>query len=201
MDKEQFLAAIREQIRVLPQEDVERWLDYYAEMIDDRVEDGLSEEQAVAAMGTVDEIVSQILMDTPLPKLVKAKVKPERSLRAWEIVLLVVGSPVWVPLALTALILFAALYIVLWSLVVCLYAVDLSFAAGGVAGIAGSVIWACLGNPVQALCLLGAGLICAGLAVFLFLLSNQAAVGSVKLGKIMLLWVKSWFVGRGKSNE
>lgn len=201
MNKEQFLAAIRERLSALPRDDVEKSLDYYGEMIDDRVEDGLSEEQAVEAMGTVDEIAAQILMDTPLPKLVKAKVKPERALRAWEIVLLAVGSPVWVPLTLAAVILFAAMYIVLWSLVVCLYAVDLSFAAAGVSGIAGGVIRVCMGNPVQALCLVGAGLVCAGLAVFLFLLSNRAAVGSVKLGKIMLLWVKSWFVRRGKSNE
>ncbi len=201
MNKEQFLAAVRERLSALPRDDVEQSLDYYGEMIDDRVEDGLSEEQAVEAMGTVEEIVSQILTDTPLPKLVKAKVKPERSLRTWKIVLLVAGSPVWVPLALTAVILFAAMYIVIWSLVICLYAVDLSFAAGGVSGIAGSVIWLCMGNSVQALCLLGAGLVCAGLAVFLFLLSNRAAAGSVKLGKIILLWVKSWFVRKGKSNE
>lgn len=198
MNKEQFLAAIRAQINCLPREDVEKSLDYYREMIDDRVEDGLTEEQAVDAMGPVDEIAAQILMDTPLPKLVRAKVRPERALRAWEIVLLAVGSPVWVPLALTALCIFGAVYLVLWSLVVTLYATDLSFAAGGVVGIVSSVFLVCTGFPVQALLFLGAGFVCAGLAIALFLGCNRAAVGAVRLGKAIVLWVKSLFVGRRK---
>lgn len=200
MNKEQFLGAIGARLEALPRDDVEKSLDYYAEMIDDRMEDGLTEEQAVEAMGTVEEIVSQILMDTPLPRLIRARVTPRRCLQAWEIALIAVGSPVWAPLALTAAILFAALYVVLWSLVACLYAVDLSFAAAAVAGVGGGVIRMCMADPVQALCLLGAGLVCAGLAICLFLLSNRAAVGSAKLGRLMLLWVKSWFVGRGKTD-
>lgn len=196
MNKEQFLAVIREKLAGLPPADVERSLDFYGEMIDDRVEDGLTEEQAVEAMGTVDEIVAQILMDTPLPKLVKAKVKKNCAPQVWMIVLLVLGSPVWVPLLLAALIIFLAVYVVIWALAVVLYAVDLSFAAGGVSGIVGSVLWACMGNPVQALLLLGAGLVCVGLAIILFLVSNRAAVGAAKLGKITLLWMKSWFVRR-----
>lgn len=198
MNKEQFLAAIRAQINCLPREDVEKSLDYYREMIDDRVEDGLTEEEAVDAMGPVDEIAAQVLMDTPLPKLVRAKVRPERALHTWEIVLLAVGSPVWAPLALAALCIFGAVYLVLWSLVATLYAVDLSFAAGGVTGVVSSVFLVCTGFPVQALLFLGAGLVCAGLAIALFLGSNRAAVGAVRLGKVIVLWVKSLFVGRRK---
>lgn len=51
MNKEQFLAAVRERLSALPRDDVEQSLDYYGEMIDDRVEDGMSEEQAVEAWG------------------------------------------------------------------------------------------------------------------------------------------------------
>ena len=198
MNKEQFLAAIRAQINCLPREDVEKSLDYYREMLDDRMEDGLTEEEAVAAMGPVDEIAAQILLDTPLPRLVRATVTPDRALRAWEIVLLAVGSPVWVPLALAALCVFGAVYLVLWSLVACLYAVDLSFAAGGVGGVVSSVFLVCTGFPVQALLFLGAGLLCAGLAIALFLGSNRAAAGAARLGKAIVLWVKSLFVGRRK---
>ena len=75
MKKQEFLAVLRDRLRGLPQEDIQRSVDYYSEMIDDRMEDGLREESAVAALGSMDEIVSQILMETSLPKLVKAKVK------------------------------------------------------------------------------------------------------------------------------
>ena len=50
-------------------------------MIDDRIEDGLSEEEAVGEIGPVDSVVSQIIADTPLPKLVKERVRSNRSLR------------------------------------------------------------------------------------------------------------------------
>ena len=95
MNKKQFLAAIRNRIKGLPESDIDKSLDYYSEMIDDRVEDGMSEEEAVAALGTVDEIVAQILNDIPLPKLVKEKVRPKRSRSALEVILLVLGLPLW----------------------------------------------------------------------------------------------------------
>ncbi len=62
------------------------------------MEDGLSESEAIEAVGPVSQIVQQILMETPLPKLVKDKVKPRRSLKVWEIVLLVLGAPLWLSL-------------------------------------------------------------------------------------------------------
>ncbi len=61
-------------------------------MIDDRMEEGLSEDEAVSAVGFVDEIVAQIVADIPLTKLVKEKTKLKKRLRAWEIVLLVLGA-------------------------------------------------------------------------------------------------------------
>ena len=58
-------------------------------MIDDRMEEGLTEAEAIAGIGSVDKIVTQIVAETPITKLVREKVKPKRSLQAWEIILLV----------------------------------------------------------------------------------------------------------------
>ena len=60
MTKETFLAEIREKIQGLPQSDIEKFLDYYAEMIDDYVEDGRTQEEAIRELGSVEEIVEQI---------------------------------------------------------------------------------------------------------------------------------------------
>ena len=48
-------------------------------------------EEAVAALGPVGEICSQILAETPLSRLVKEAVRPKRKFRVWEIILLVLG--------------------------------------------------------------------------------------------------------------
>lgn len=112
MNKQEYLESIRSRISAMPADDVNRFMDYYSEMIDDRVEDGLSEEEAVADMGSPDAAVEQILEDMPLTKLVKEKIKPKHELKAWEVVLIVLGSPVWIPLLITAAVLLLTLWIV-----------------------------------------------------------------------------------------
>ena len=61
MNKEQFLTALRARLTGLPREDLERTLQYYREMIDDRIEEGMSEQAAVADVGDPDELAAAIL--------------------------------------------------------------------------------------------------------------------------------------------
>ena len=51
MNKKEFLEALGANTSALSDRDRERLLDYYAELIDDSVEEGLSEAEAVAALG------------------------------------------------------------------------------------------------------------------------------------------------------
>ena len=194
MNKEQFLEEIRKNISGLPQNDIEKSLDYYSEMIDDRIEDGLTPEEAVAAMGTVDDIAAQILADTPLPKLVKEKVKPCGILKPWQILLIILGSPIWFALLIVALSVFFTLYVVLWSFVIVMYAVDLSFAVGGLAIIVAGVILMATGRIPQGLFIAGSGLILLGSSILLLFVFNKAASGVVKLSAKIILWVKFLFV-------
>lgn len=55
MTKQEFLLRIRNGLAALPKEDIEKSVEYYREMIDDRMEDGLSEEEAVAAIGSPEK--------------------------------------------------------------------------------------------------------------------------------------------------
>ena len=59
MNKQTFLEALNEKTASLPEQDRARLLEYFAEMIDDRIEDGLSEEEAVAAMGDPADIARE----------------------------------------------------------------------------------------------------------------------------------------------
>ncbi|MDO5541028.1 MAG: DUF1700 domain-containing protein [Eubacteriales bacterium] len=194
MNKFEFLALLRERLEGLPKEDIEKSLDYYSEMIDDSVEDGLTEAAAVSAIGPVDEIVSQILMETSLPKLVKAKVKPQKALRIWEIVLLVLGSPVWIPLLLAAGCIVLSLYIVLWSGIIVLYAGVVSCAAGAAGGVFGAAALAGTSHFFQAVLFLGGGLIFVGITILFSLGVNQIAKGAAILSKQILFGIKACFI-------
>lgn len=194
MNKQEFLTAIRSRLYGLPQSDLQKSLDYYSEMIDDRMEDGLSEEEAVKALGSIDEIVQQILMETPLPALVKEKTRPSRRIKGWEIALLILGSPIWLPLLFAALVVILAVVAVCWCAILVLYIADLCFATGTVAGVvcAGVFIWS--GYPVQAVILLGAGLICLGLTILWFFVCNKIVSLTLRANKWIMLRVKSRFI-------
>ena len=71
MDKAAFLSQLEKGLAGLPREDLEERLSFYREMIEDRMEDGLSEAEAVEAVGPVEAVISQIIAETPLTKLVK----------------------------------------------------------------------------------------------------------------------------------
>ena len=194
MTKIKFLLTLNEKLSGLPKEDVEERLNFYSEMIEDRMEEGLSEEEAVAAIGSIDEIASQIVDDIPLSKIAKEKIKPKRRLRAWEIVLLAVGSPLWLILALAALIVIISLYTVIWSLVVSAWAVFASLAAVGAAGIPAGILFAINGNILSGIALVGAALVSGGLAIFAFIGCMAATKGTALLTKKIILGIKKCFI-------
>ena len=79
MSKTDFLIKLREMLSGLPQDEIADRLMFYGEMIDDRIEEGLAEEQAVAEVGSVDEIAVQIMEEIPVSKTVIADKKEKRE--------------------------------------------------------------------------------------------------------------------------
>ena len=52
MTKREFIDVLNARTGALPEAERERLSAYFAEIIDDRMEDGVSEEEAVAALGS-----------------------------------------------------------------------------------------------------------------------------------------------------
>lgn len=196
MNKQEFLAELRKELHGLPQNDIEERLTFYNEMIDDRMEEGLTEDAAVSEIGTVNEVVSQIVTETPLSKIVKEKVRPKRTLRVWEIVLLALGSPIWLSLLIAAFAVIFAVYVTAWSVIVALWASELALAASSIGSILSAVIFAFQVNGIVAIAVLGAGIAFAGLSIFLFFGCKETTKGILFLTKKMILGIKSLFIGK-----
>ena len=194
MTKQEFLSRLAGGMAGLPQDEVEERLAFYGESIDDRMEDGLSEEEAVAAVGPVEGIVAQTLDEIPLPKLVKERVRPKRRLRAWEIVLLAVGSPLWLALGIASATVLFSVYVVLWALIVALWAVEVAFCVGGLAAMAAGVVFFAKAATAQGLLLFGSGLLLVGLGLFLTVGCIAASKGAVRLTAKIARGIKSLFV-------
>jgi uncharacterized membrane protein len=198
MNKLDFIWELHERLSGLPSDEVDERISFYAEMIDDRIEDGLGEEEAVADIGPIDRIVDQIIADVPFAKIAKEKIKPKRKMRAWEIVLLAVGSPLWITLGAVALAVFLTLYAVLWTLVAVAWSVFAVFAACAPAGIAGGIIFCATGKSFSGVALIGAGILLAGLAIFAFFGCLAATKGCAVLTKKIALGIKKCFVRKEK---
>ena len=61
MTKQLFLNELSAALHGLPREERYRTLRYYDELIDDRMEDGQSEEEAVSGLGEPEQVAREIL--------------------------------------------------------------------------------------------------------------------------------------------
>ena len=193
MHKQEFLDRLQAGLAGLPQADIEERLNFYHEMIADAMEEGLSEEEAVASVGSVGQIVNQIVAEIPLGKLAKEKMKSKR-LKTWEIILLVLGSPVWFSLLAAAAAVALAIYISWWAVVISAWAVTVSVAASSIGGTAAGVLLLCQGNMAGGIVMLAGAIVCAGLAIFAFYGCKSLTGLTLKLTGKLIRWTKNRFV-------
>ena len=192
MNKQEFLDNLKARLSSLPERDVKEYLNFYSEMIDDRIEEGLSEEEAVFEIGSVEIIASQISSQTATERSVvtiaKEKSKTKRRLKAWEIVLLVLGSPICFSLSIATFAVIISLYVSLWSVIISLWAVFGSLIACAVGGTLSGIGLACGAHSLSGFAMIGAGVICAGLSIFTF-------CGCKAITKVTLLFTKKISLG------
>ena len=194
MTKQEFITELRKKLCGLPEKDIDERIAFYIEMIDDRIEEGSTEADAVADIGSVDEIAAQIIADIPFTKIAKERIRPKKRLRAWEIVLLALGSPIWLSLTIAASAVILSLYVVIWSLAVSLWAIFASFVACAAGGASAGIVFIVVGSVFNGIAMIGAGIACAGLSIFMFFGSYFATKGIIILTKKIALGIKKCFV-------
>ena len=196
MTKQEFLATLSRRLIGLPPADLEERLSFYDEMINDYMEEGLSEEEAVSAIGSVEKIAETIVAETPFYKLAREKIKPKRKLSGGEIALIAIGSPIWVSLLVAAIAVLASLIASLWAVIVSFWAVFGAFVSGGIGAVVAGVMSLFGGEGLLGLVALGAGILLVGLSIFTFFGCQMATKGAARLMKKTALTAKKCFVYR-----
>lgn len=196
MNKAEFLEALAKSLQGLPEDEVEKSLDFYREAMDDRIEEGMTEEEAAAALGPIDDIAREIFLEQSLTVILKSKNKNRRKLRGWEFALLLLGSPLWLPLLLALCLLTFSVYAVIWVLIITLWAADFTLALGFPAGVIEGVMRCSSGSVPAGLFLLGSGLVCGGLAVLWFLGTKNLSRRLIRLTVLFGRWIKGLCIGR-----
>lgn len=184
MTKADFLRLLERALSQLSEEERQKNLEYYSELLDDMMEEGMTEAEATAKLGSPNQIAQSILQEMPLGKLVSTRMKPRSGWTPLAIVLAVVGSPVWVPLLLAGVAVVLVLFVSIWALGFAAVAVVIALAVAVVAAPIIAIRVAVLTLPLG-LMLLGAGLVLLGLCV----LGGLMAVELCKLLWQLTVWL------------
>lgn len=196
MNKHEFLAKLRSKLSDLPEDEIIERLNFYEEMIDDKMEEGLFEEEAVSSIGKVSEVAREILSNSYEERVLE-RVAVKKRVKPIEIILLVLGSPIWLSIILSLIAVAVSLYAVLWSLVVSLWAVFVSFAAFSLALPLAGIFFALNGHLWSGLACFSVGLVLIGLCIFVYFGSVYAVKAVVWLTKELFSRLRNLSVKRG----
>ncbi len=163
MLKSEFLQSLKDNLGRLPYQEVEKIINFYDESLCDRIEAGMNEEEAVAQMGDVNAIVSDILTEHSLPVVVKRKIKDSHansSNKTLWVVLAIIGFPIWLPLLAAGFAVLISVIAVLFALIISLFAVELSMFILTFAALVYGVVMVTTSVPIA--------IVSFGVAIFLF---------------------------------
>lgn len=203
MRKIEFFMELRDKLTTLPKKEIESRLEYFNEIIDDRIEEGMTEEEAIEALGSLDEIAAQITEEynaensaasekaepTPAPIVPEKK---KSGVKGWQVALIILGAPLWLAILIGVLSVAIAVVAVLFSLIVTAYTVVLGLGVAAVACVVVSIVMFPLSKTFLGLMCLGAGLVLAGVTILICIVAN-------KLTKLIIALIKKLFGRKEKA--
>ena len=192
MTKQEFLSELERALGKLPHAEVEQALAFYDEAISDRIEDGLSEAEALAGLGPVDEIAAQIAAETP--PIPRAIARANTGSRTLNIVLLAVFSPIWIPVVLALAAAALAVYVAIWAVIAALWAVDAVLALMPFAGLAALASTLGGGMPLPGVFAFGLSLVSSGFGLVASFAVFWASKLLFRATRSFARWIASLFV-------
>ena len=192
MTKQEFLSELERALGKLPHAEVEQALAFYDEAISDRIEDGLSEAEALAGLGPVDEIAAQIAAETP--PIPRAIARANTGSRTLNIVLLAVFSPIWIPIVLALAAAALAVYVAIWAVIAALWAVDAVLVLMPFAGLAALASTLGGGMPLPGVFVFGLSLVSSGFGLVASFAVFWASKLLFQATRTFARWIVSLFV-------
>ena len=135
MTKQNFIEKLKKELKDESYETVCQAINYYEEMIDDLMEDGYREEEAILKLGNVKDI----LKNMKAQEVVEIS-KMKKSTVVTITILLILGFPLWGSLLAAAACLVLSFYILIWCIPILTVALGIGGFLSFVVGILGSFI-------------------------------------------------------------
>lgn len=199
MMKKMFLDRLRVRLSHLSKEEQDERIAFYSEMIDDRIEDGLTEEEAVKAITSIDDITKEVINDVEVvnstskskinKNVIKEKVTEfvQNKKSVGTILLIVLGFPVWFPLLVSIIAVLFSIYVVGWAVIISLWAVVIALGASFIGGTILGIIYLFQGASAM---LLGLSIACGGLTIFSFFGLKELTKLYCVFTKKIISWIR-----------
>ena len=196
MTKTEYISRLTELLSDLDQGYVSSSVQYYTEMIDDRIEDGLTEEEAINAIGSPEETAERIRSEAPefdsnsssesdfepiqnnaptteAETITDKKSKKGLTVLAWILILVGIISAVF------------SFFCAPWAVVISAWAVSCGFIGIGVYFIVYSIIAFITAGAGTGLFCLGAGVLLTGISLFGIIGSKYLSKGVLYITKLI----------------
>lgn len=200
MKKEEFLISLDRALKRLPEQDKQEILDYYKEIIEDKIESGQDESEAVSSVDSIEEIVNQVITEGVEKSDVEMVTPEKKKTDKRQLIILIVGSPLWVPLTLAAISIIFAAYICAWAGVFSMAVTEAALTICAPASAILAIVNMCMGDVALGFIVLGISFSASGIALIAFLPCIKLVAYSVKLTKKSMLKLVNVTVG-GRRNE
>jgi uncharacterized membrane protein len=182
MNKEEFLRDLMKQLSSLGETECDKFTTYYDEMINDYMEDGYTESQAVDKIGAPKCIAKNIIEEQESTILVESSV----ARKLFQIVLLILGFPLWGSILSVIIILVLCACIIILCIPFVTGVIALAGFGGGLWSIAGSLF--CLKQGIHIVVTqIGFGILLLGISILCMLITQFSIV---KFFNIMKLFIQ-----------
>lgn len=178
MNKTDFISMLGDLLSPISKIEKAKFIDYYEEIIEDYKEGGLTEEEIVNKIGTPQTIANTILSEQDI---IDINI-PSFNSKLLNIILLILGFPLWGSLLLAVVLLILSAYIIIWCI---------PFTTG-VSSIAFFVIAlvSIIGSPFMISDILAVGVVQLGLGIASVGVSILSAFITIYLSKNLMIVTK-----------
>lgn len=200
MRRDDFLDQLSTYLQSLPFSERQSTIDFYAEQIDDRIDDGMSEEEAVASLEHPKDIANNLLSlrDEQSLEFYVPQHEPQKTSNsniALIVIVLILTCWIWIPLLLGILFVIAGIYATLFALVVSGLVLGVSCVLGGLAALA-SAATLIPSSLLAAISHLGLALGLIGLSILSFLAAYYISKFTIWMSVELAHTIKHYFEKR-----
>lgn len=193
MKKDEFMKLLKKNITSMKKKDREEILEYYEEIILDKMESGLTEQDAVKDLGNPEAVAQKILKENATKDKCSEELF-EKTIPASstfvKVILFLIACPILLPLAFAIVILLLSF----WIIIVCFYFTAIMLGIAGIIHFPFS-IFLLFTSPPHGILQLGICLSFVGFGIFLFLGTEYLMRLAVRITKSFGQFVPKFFKG------